>query len=59
MLRQEVNAFLRKTGMAPSRLGREAVNDPAFVNRLNHGSEPRRETAIRVRHFMSAYEAKP
>lgn len=49
-----VREFLRQTGMPKTRLGRLAVSDPNFVDRLDR-SEPRPETISRVRRFMEDY----
>ena len=50
--RDTVRAFLDRTGMAPARLGLDALGDPSFVHRLMRGREPRLETADRVLAFM-------
>lgn len=50
-----IEQFLRDTGMAYSRLGRDAVNDPRFVLDLRDGREPRKETRDRVLAFMEAH----
>jgi hypothetical protein len=51
-LLREIEPFLRRSGMAPTRFGREAVGDPRFVFDLRRGREPRGETERRVRHFL-------
>lgn len=54
-LLHEIDAFLARTGMEPSRLGKDAVNDPAFVHRLRAGADVRTRTVDRIREFMAAY----
>ena len=48
----EVDRFLRRTGMAESRFGREAVNDPRLVGDLRRGRVLTGRTAARVLRFM-------
>ena len=55
-LRRAVEAFLRRSGMPPSRFGREAVGDPCFVADLRSGREPRATTTRRVRTYIGAME---
>lgn len=37
MLLTQVENYLRRTGMPPTRFGREAVRDPRFVHDLRRG----------------------
>jgi hypothetical protein len=37
MLLTQVETYLRRTGMPPTRFGREAVRDPRFVHDLRRG----------------------
>lgn len=46
-LRAAVRAFLAQTGMAPARLGAEALGDPSFVERVRAGASPQLDTAQR------------
>lgn len=55
--RRDVEAFLTRTGMAPSRFGRDLLNDPGFVYRLRNGSECRPSTIDRVRAEMVTADA--
>ena len=55
-LRQVVEQALRHHNIAPSRLGREAVKDPAFVFNLRNGREPRPSTENKVRHYLARLE---
>ena len=49
-----IERHLRNSGVAPTRFGRDAVNDPRFVLDLRNGREPRPATMDRV----SAYIAR-
>jgi len=44
--------------MAPTRFGREAVNDPRFVFDLRDGRKLRPDTARRVEKYLNAAEEK-
>ena len=57
MLLWRVERVLKRTGMAPTRFGRESVGDPCFVFQLREGREPRPITAGRVQRFIDALEA--
>lgn len=48
----EIDALCAETGMARSKFGAEAMNDPAFVFELAKGRECRRSTVERVRAFI-------
>ncbi|MDE0095709.1 MAG: hypothetical protein OXS40_04920, partial [Gammaproteobacteria bacterium] len=50
--RQEVEAFLRVTGIKPYVFGASAAGNPSFVQRLLEGSSPRLGTVGRVRAWM-------
>ncbi|RAP39661.1 hypothetical protein BYZ73_19265 [Rhodovulum viride] len=47
--RNEIEAFLAESGMKPSTLGREVLNDPGFVARIRKGGECRPSTIDKVR----------
>lgn len=51
-----VEKFLRRTGTAPTRFGRDAVGDPRFVSDLRNGREPRETTERRVHAYLRARE---
>ncbi|MFG1364684.1 hypothetical protein [Xanthobacter versatilis] len=53
----EIEAFISKNGIAPTRFGKEAVGDPKFVFDLRQGREPSWRTAERVKAFMSQFGA--
>jgi hypothetical protein len=56
--RDALEVFLAETGMAPSRLGALACNDPGFVAGIRNGREPRFSTMECIEHFMVAWRAK-
>jgi hypothetical protein len=57
---QEIEAFLAKTGMAPTTFGLKAVNDRAFINRLRgsisntSAQGPGLDTVRKIRSFMKS-----
>lgn len=51
-----IEKFLRRTGMAPTRFGRDSVRDPRLVFDLRRGREPSDRMKRRVEHFMNIYE---
>ena len=51
-LLRHIEKHLRRTGMAATRFGREAVRDPRFVRDLRNGREPRENTVRRVAAFI-------
>ncbi len=51
--RHRVEDFLVRTSLAPSRFGLLACNDPAFVQDLRAGREPRLSTIEKVDKFMN------
>lgn len=52
--RRDVEAYLSETGMAPSRFGRNILNDPGFVYRLRNGGECRPSTIDKIRKEIGA-----
>ena len=50
--RNEVEAFLSRTGMKPGKFGTGAMGDPSFVQKLRSGASPRLTTVERVRRWM-------
>ena len=55
---RNIELFLRRTRMAPTRFGRDAVRDPRFVFDLRNGREPTDRTSRRIEHFMNSYGAE-
>lgn len=54
-LREEIEVFLRLTGMKPTRFSAQATRDRHFVRKLRKGRRVWPETAARVRAFMRSY----
>lgn len=54
ILLADIEAFLVSTGMLATTFGINAVNDPAFIQRLREGSDPRSSTMDRVRLYMQS-----
>ena len=44
-LRDTVRRYMKKTGVSPTRLGREAVRNPSFIAAFLNGRMPRLDTA--------------
>lgn len=55
---REVERFLQRTGMPPTKFGRLAVNDPRLVGDLRNGREPRSATARRIVAFLRSEGAR-
>lgn len=55
-LLREVEKFLRKSDVPPTRFGREAVGDPRFVFDLRNGRDPRPTTIARVRAYLETVQ---
>ena len=53
MLLHDIEKYLRRTGMPPTRFGRETVRDPRLVHDLRLG----RTVGERVRRRVAAYIA--
>ncbi len=58
-LLSEIEAFCRRSGMAESTFGRQAVNDGKLCARLRDGKNVTLDTAERIRDFIRAYQADP
>ena len=54
----EVEAWLARTGVAPTRLGWEALGDYGFVEDLRYGRDPRSRTIEHVRAAMVRLEGR-
>lgn len=53
-----IQRYLRHTGMAPTRFGRCAINDPRLVEDLRRGRELRPATAARIAAYIAAQHAQ-
>ncbi len=51
---REVEKFLKRSGMPPTRFGRLAVNDPRLVGDLRNGREPGSRVSGRIMAFIAA-----
>jgi hypothetical protein len=51
-LLREVEIYLRRSNIPPTRFGRVMMGDPRFVFDLRNGREPRPGTVARIRHFL-------
>jgi hypothetical protein len=51
---REVEIFLNRSDVAPTRFGRDAMGDPRFVFDLRNGRDPRPGTIARVRAYLEA-----
>lgn len=59
MLIREIERFLKRTGMPPTKFGRLAAQDPRLVGDLRNGREPRAAMTSRVEQFMNTYRTEP
>lgn len=50
-----VEKFLRETGMAPTRFGRNAVRDPRIVLDMRNGREPTERMCRRLSHYIAMH----
>lgn len=53
---RNIELFLRRTGMAATRFGRESVRDPRLVHDLRRGREPTDRMKRRIEHFMNSHD---
>ena len=52
MLLMRIEAYLRRSGVPPTRFGREAMGDPRLVFDLRRGREPRPRTIVHLLRYM-------
>lgn len=57
MLLSQIEGHLRRTRMAPTRFGRDAMGDPKFVLQLRDGREPRKKTIERVMRYLDEHRS--
>jgi len=50
---RKIEKFLRDTGMAPTRFGRDAARDPRLVFDMRNGREPTARMTRRIEHFIN------
>ena len=48
----QIDAFLSRQGMKPSRLGRDAFGEPQFVSQVRAGRVPGLSTLLKLSEFM-------
>lgn len=53
-LLRHIERFLKESGVAPTRFGRESVRDPRLVHDLRRGREPGARMRRRVEHYIAA-----
>jgi hypothetical protein len=58
LLSRRIELYLRRTRTAPTRFGRDAVNDPRFVLDLRNGRQITKKTASRVHAWLDRRESK-
>lgn len=54
-LMQEINAFLKRTGMSPTSFGTESIGDRTLMISLRRGRDLKLRTVEKIRAFMQAY----
>ena len=57
-LLNQIEDFLKSTGMSATAFGTKALNDPPFVAQLRAGRDIKYSTGERVRAFMEQYRAE-
>ena len=55
----DIDRFLRRSNMPPTRFGREAVNDPRFVFDIKRGRECGGKVRARVYAYIANAEGRP
>ncbi len=54
----EIEAFLRETGIAPTRFGQDAVGEKSFMIELRRGRDLRLSTVAKVKTYMERERRK-
>lgn len=57
-LLEQIEAYLKQSGVSPSTFGRMAVGDPRLVADLKAGRRPRQRTQDRLMHFLLLAEGR-
>lgn len=55
-LLRTIEVYLRRTGMTPTRFGRDAVQDPRLIHDMKRGREPGRAMTERVLAFIESHK---
>lgn len=58
-LLEQIETYLDRTRIPPSKFGRMAVGDPRFVEDLRSGRRPRDRTQQRVLAYLSDHSERP
>lgn len=51
----EIEAFLKRSGMAHTTFGTKAVGNAMFVQKIREGADPKISTAEKVREFIENF----
>lgn len=54
VFKSQVEQYLERHGMTPTRFGKQFANDPLFVFQLRSGREPRSATRHKILEAMSS-----
>lgn len=54
----EIDAFLRRHDMAPTRFGRNVAKDPDLVLDMRRGRQPRESITTRARAYMARLDGE-
>ena len=54
----EIETFIAKRKMTKTQFGRDCMNDPSFVFRLDDGRDPKMETVATVMAYMAKQRGK-
>lgn len=57
-LLRRIELYLKQSGIAPARFGRDAIGDPSLMRDLRNGRELRPRTAERLVAFLDDREAR-
>ena len=57
-LLRRIDLYLKQSGTAPARFGRDAIGDPNLMRDLRNGRELRARTAERLIAFLETREAR-
>jgi hypothetical protein len=55
-VQREIEKFLRRSNMPPTKFGRLAAGDPRLVGDLRNGREPGPKLTARLRAYLSTQE---
>lgn len=58
LLQRRIERFLKRSGIPPTRFGREAARDPRLVFDMRRGRQPRPTTVRRLNAYLDEQEKK-